>query len=74
MKKKIESFFIGVEDIWSVIPGYLKVFLYSVSSSVFGLWVLGTLDWRAVVIIVAANIGIYQAPRSISTGVTKIMK
>lgn len=64
--KKVELFFQLLEELWSVIPGYVKVFIYSTFSSGFGLWVAGQLDMRAVVIIVATNLGIYQAPRSIN--------
>lgn len=69
--KKIELFFRTIEEIWDIIPGYVKVFAYSTISSTFGLWVIGQLDIKAVVIIVATNLGIYQAPR---VGGNQIMK
>ena len=74
MKKEIEKFFKEVENVWGVIPKYIKVFLYSSVSSIFGLWISGMLDWRAIAIIVATNIGIYQVPRTIGTEVRKAIK
>jgi len=73
MAKKIEMFFTEIESIWGAIPGYLKVFLYATISSVFGLWVAGQLDWRAVAIVVATNLGIYQVPRIIGTETRKLL-
>jgi len=73
MDKKIEMFFTEIESIWGAIPGYLKVFLYATISSVFGLWVAGQLDWRAVAIVVATNLGIYQVPRIIGTETRKLL-
>lgn len=74
MKEKIQHFFNSIEGVWEVIPSYVKVFLYSVSSSIFGLWVSEQLDWRAVIIIVATNLGIYQIPRTISTQTRRLMQ
>lgn len=71
MAKKVARFFSEIEAIWSVIPGYAKVFLYSTISSTFGLWVAGQLDFRAIAIVVATNLGIYQVPRSINRVIQK---
>lgn len=73
MAKKIEQFFTEIESIWGAFPGYVKVFLYATISSVFGLWVAGQLDWRAVAIVVATNLGIYQVPRIIGTETRKLL-
>ncbi len=73
MAKKIEQFFKEIESIWGAVPGYVKVFLYSAISSAFGLWVAGQLDWRAVVIVVATNLGLYQVPRVIGTETRKLL-
>lgn len=74
MKVKIENFFREIEGAWEAVPSYVKVFLYSASSSAFGLWVAGALDWRAVIIIVATNLGIYQVPRTIGTQTKRLME
>ena len=63
MAKLIQQFFAEIEAVWEAVPGYVKVFLYSTLSSTFGLWVAGQLDWKAVVIVVATNLGLYQLPR-----------
>lgn len=73
MAKKVAQFFAELESIWGAVPGYLKVFLYATASSVFGLWVAGQLDWRAVAIVVATNLGLYQVPRTLGTGVKKLL-
>ncbi len=73
MKQKIEAFFKGVEEAWSAVPGYVKVFLYSTISTTFGLWVMGTLEWREVVIIVVSNLGLYGGPRVIADTTRKLM-
>lgn len=73
MAKKIELFFKEIENIWGAVPGYVKVFLYASISSIFGLWVAGQLDWRAVVIVVATNLGLYQVPRVIGTETRKLL-
>lgn len=73
IKKLIEEFFTGVEGIWSVTPGYFKAFLYSFSSSVFGLWIANQLDLKAVAIIVASNLGLYSAPRIIGSQTRKLL-
>jgi len=64
--KKVEAFFQTVENMWAVIPGYAKVFVYSTISSVVGLAVAGELDWQVVLLIVLANLGIYKGPRMIA--------
>jgi len=60
--------------VWAAVPTYIKIFLYSSSSSVLGLWAVGALDLKAVAFIVAANLGIYQVPRTIGTEARKIIK
>lgn len=66
MKNKVKAFFDSVEGVWSAIPGYVKVFLYSTTSSVVGLYATDALDPKSVILIVFVNLGLYQAPRSIS--------
>lgn len=73
MKKRIEAFFVGVEEAWGAVPSYVKVFLYSTTSAAFGLWIAGTLDWRSVAIIVASNLGLYSAPRVFAETTRKLM-
>lgn len=74
MGEKVKAFFKAIEEIWGAIPGYVKVFLFSVSSSTFGLWVTGQLDFKSVVIILATNIGIYQIPRTIGEQTKRLIK
>lgn len=73
MAEKIKAFFDAFESAWDVIPTYVKVFFYSVTSSAFGLWMAGQLDWRSVVIIVATNLGIYQIPRTVGQQTKKLL-
>lgn len=73
MAKKIEQFFAEIEAVWEAIPGYVKVFLYSTISTVFGLWVAGQLDAKSVIIVVATNLGIYQLPRVVGTQTKKLL-
>lgn len=72
MAKLIKQFFAEIESAWEAVPGYAKVFLYSTISSVFGLWIAGQLDWKAVVIVVATNLGLYQLPRVAGEQVRKL--
>lgn len=69
---KVKDFFLEIELIWAVIPGYIKVFLYSVISSVVALYYVDQLTWQAVVGIVLVNLGLYQGPRALSAGVQKL--
>lgn len=73
MAEKIKKLFKEIEEAWSALPGYVKAFLYSFSSSVFGLWMVGQLNWRAVVVIIATNVGIYTAPRVIGEQTKKLL-
>lgn len=73
LAQRVEVFFKGVEDLWEVVPSQIKVFLYSTSSSIVGLWAVGELDPKAVALIVLANMGIYQVPRTVGTQVKKIL-
>lgn len=70
---RIEAFFRAIEEVWSVIPSYVKVFFYSSVSAAFGLWLAGSLDWREVAIIVATNLGIYGGPRAVGTTTRKMI-
>lgn len=63
---KVKSLFNEIEKVWSAIPGYAKVFLYSTTSSIIGLYATDALDPKSVILIVFVNLGLYQAPRSIS--------
>lgn len=73
LAERVKAFFDGIEAIWEVVPSPVKVFLYSTSSSIVGLWAVGELDPKAVALIVLANIGIYQVPRTVGTQVKKIL-
>ncbi len=73
MAEKVKQFFNEIEAVWGVIPGYIKAFLYSFSSSGCGLWGADQLDWKAVAVIVASNIGIYSVPRIIGTQTRKML-
>ena len=64
--QRVQNLFRTFEEIWGVIPGYFKVFLYASISTTFGLWIAGQLDIRAVIIVVATNLGIYQGPRTVN--------
>lgn len=70
--ERVVAFFDSVEEIWAAIPGYVKVFFYATASSVVGMLIANNFDWRAVLIIVATNLGIYQAPRIINTTTRRI--
>ena len=72
--ERIANFFNSVEEIWEAIPSPVKVFLYSTASSVVGLWAADSLGGKAVALIVLANLGLYQAPRTVGTQVKKLMK
>lgn len=74
MADRIEAFFRGIEEAWAVIPSYVKVFFYATASATFGLWVSGSLEWQEVAIIVASNLGLYQAPRSVGSVTRKLMQ
>jgi uncharacterized membrane protein YfcA len=70
---KVKSFFKTMEAVWEAVPGYVKVFIYSVASSAIGLWIAGQLDWKAVVIILFTNLGLYTGPKAVS-GVNKMLE
>lgn len=70
--KRVESFFSNIEEIWAAIPGYVKVFLYSVTSTSIGLYVSGELSFESVFIVLVTNLGIYQAPRLVNKEVKKL--
>lgn len=65
LSNKVDQFFKEVEAVWAVIPSWIKVFFYSTTSSVVGLWVANALDPKSVALIVLTNLGIYQAPRTV---------
>lgn len=67
MKKQVQAFFSNIEDVWSVIPSYVKVFIYSVVSSCIGLYFNDGLNPKSVIFIVVSNLGLYQIPRSIGS-------
>lgn len=73
LAQRIKAFFDGVEEVWAVIPSPVKVFMYSTSSSIVGLWAVGKLDPKDVAFIVLANLGIYQVPRTVGTQVKKML-
>lgn len=71
MAEKIRKLFAQLEEIWAAIPGYVKVFIYSTASSVIGLYAVDALDPKAILLIVATNLGLYQIPRSINQQLQK---
>lgn len=73
MAEKIQAFFTEAEAIWAAFPGYFKVFLYSVTSSLVGLYFSRTLSFDAVLAVVVTNLGLYTVPRAVSTQVKKML-
>jgi len=74
MAKKIEQFFKSCEEIWGVIPGYVKVVIYAFLTAVITSFINdGAIDWRTALIAVAVNVGIYQGPRIIGTETRKLL-
>lgn len=67
LAERIANFFKNVHDIWEAVPGYVKVFLYSTLSSVLGLYLTDNLEMNTVVMIVAANLGLYSVPKGADT-------
>lgn len=72
MAEKIQAFFTEWEKIWAAIPGYAKVFIYSVTSSLIGLYFSHTLSFDAVLAVVVTNLGLYTVPRAVNTQVQKL--
>lgn len=72
MAEKIQAFFTEWEKIWEAIPGYFKVFIYSVVSSVIGLYFSHTLSFDAVLAVLVTNLGLYTVPRAVNTQVQKL--
>lgn len=72
--QRVLQFFMTIEEIWDAIPGYVKVFLYSLSTMIFMSWVTGDLTVREIIIAVAFNLGIYQVPRTVGEGTKKMLK
>ena len=72
MAEKIQAFFTEGEKIWAAFPGYVKVFIYSVSSSLIGLYFSHTLSFDAVLAVVVTNLGLYTVPRAVNTQVQKL--
>jgi len=66
MVKQIKLFFNSIREIWSETPGTVKVFLYSTTSALVGLYLSEQqIDTKAVVYILAINLGLYQVPKEI---------
>ena len=58
MAKKIEQFFKSCEEIWGVIPGYVKAFIYAFLTAVITSQINdGMVDWKTVLTAVAVNVG-----------------
>lgn len=71
--QRVEAFFRTIEEIWAAVPGYVKVFLYSTTAAIIGLHVAGQLNFEAVFLVVAANLGLYQLPRTVGTQTRKLL-
>jgi hypothetical protein len=71
MAGKIQKTFEKLEEIWAAVPSYVKVFIYSSTSSIAGLYLADALETKAVVLIVLTNLGLYTVPRNISELIIK---
>ena len=66
MVNKIKTLFDTVSAVWDLIPGYFKVFLYSTTSALVGLYLTDKqIDTKVIVAIVATNLGIYSVPKQV---------
>jgi len=74
MVDRIKAFFDGCERVWSIVPNYVKIFIYSVSSVIVGMYIAGEpITIKTVVAILAANLGIYGVPRVIAKETRKLL-
>ena len=72
MADKIKAFFDEWEHVWGVIPGYIKVFIYSTISSIIGMYASGVpIEGKSIIFIVLTNLGLYSGVR---TGAGQIRK
>lgn len=71
---KIRFFFKTIEDAWDAVPGYVKVFIYATATVVATEWINGSFDIRTIFIAVLINLGLYQGPRSLGTGIKTLIK
>lgn len=75
MKKKLRKIFKEIEDTWEIIPGYVKVFSYSIISVLVGAYLAGEhITVKTVVLIIATNLGLYQIPRTSSEAMKSFIK
>lgn len=74
MAERIKRFFENWEAVWEAIPDYVKIFLYSASSVLIGMYLSDTeISMKTIVTIVATNIGLYQIPREGTKQIKKIL-
>ena len=59
----VARFFCEIEKTWNAVPDYVKVFLFSTSSSIAGLYFTNVLTWESVLAILLVNLGLYSIPR-----------
>lgn len=73
MAEKIKVFFAELESIWGALPGYLKAAIYASLTAIIVQAVDDhSVDWWLVLKLVVTNLGLYQVPRTINSGVRKL--
>lgn len=74
MAERIKQFFYNWEQVWDAIPDYVKIFVYSTSSVLIGMYIVDAkIDFKTIVTIVATNIGLYQIPREGTKQIKKML-
>lgn len=71
--QKVKAFFDTIEEVWSVLPGPVKVFIYITATMIAQGFVEGTLDLKSIVTAILINLGLYQIPRTIGTQTKKLL-
>ena len=66
MVNKFKTLFDTISAVWDLIPGYAKVFLYSTTSALVGLYLADKqINAKVIIAIVATNLGIYSVPKQV---------
>lgn len=74
MAQNIRRFFQWWEEVWEAFPDYVKIFVYSVTSSLVGLYLAGeAITIKTVIFIFATNLGIYKIPREGAKQIKKML-
>lgn len=72
--RAVETFFIWIEEIWAVIPAPVKIFIYSVTSVIVGMYIdQNAIDWNQLAYIVATNLGLYSGTRAVASKTRQVM-